>query len=100
MERRSGNPKKVKNPAGGLCRLPHAGQKRLLTGWPQCQHSEKEAFISRRKAGSTSAALLGVRILELETGVHQRIFPVQGHSVQVDQALRVDEDIDILELKH
>src|SRR5205085_2838657 len=44
--------------------------------------------------------LLRMWILELEAGVHQRILPVQRHPVQVNQALRIHEDIDIFELKH
>src|SRR5947208_2282914 len=93
-------PKSEKNPAGGLWSVPHAGHVIPDAGWPHCQHKEKEEAISRRKAGSASAAFLGVRVLELETRIQKRILPIQSHPVEIQQALRVDKDGHIAELKN
>src|SRR5271163_5309059 len=48
----------------------------------------------RGEAGAAAAALGGVRVDEVEALAHQRLFVVEHHAVQVDEALGIDEDAD------
>src|SRR4051812_26164886 len=54
----------------------------------------------RGERSSATAALLGVRIIELEPGEHERLFIVESHAVEKHVALRVDEDFDVFELEY
>src|SRR5689334_8909156 len=40
-----------------------------------------------------------MRIVERKPGLNQRVFPVERHPVQKHHALRVDENLDVLELE-
>src|ERR1700722_19726258 len=47
---------------------------------------------SHAERGTAAAAALLVRVRELEALAHQRLLPFEGRSVQVHEALRVDDD--------
>src|ERR1051326_9092243 len=53
----------------------------------------------RREGRAAAAALLGVRIIEDEARVDERIFPVQRHPVQEHHALGIDEDLNVVEVQ-
>ena len=41
-----------------------------------------------------------MRILEDEAGLDERILPIERHAVQEDHALRIHEDLYVLELEN
>jgi hypothetical protein len=54
----------------------------------------------RRERRPAPATFLCVRILENETGMNQRIFPVKRHPVEEYHALRVDKHLNVFEVKY
>ena len=52
--------------------------------------------LRERRAAAAGAG--GVGIDEIEALLHQRLLVVEGHAVQVDEALGVDEEADAVEL--
>src|SRR5262249_6956059 len=55
---------------------------------------------SRRKGRSAAAVLLRVRVFEDEPRLHQRLFVVERHATQVDDAFGIDEDLHAVEVKN
>src|SRR5215472_13759377 len=53
-----------------------------------------------RERASAAARLLGVRVLEHEALMHQGLFVVENHSMQVDERFRIDEYSHVVELKN
>ena len=49
----------------------------------------------RGERGSAAAAFGGVRIMEDEAGLHERIMPVERHAVQENHAFGIDENAHI-----
>src|SRR4051812_29318083 len=54
----------------------------------------------RGEGRPATAGFLRVRVDEVEALLHQRLFVVQHHAVQVDEALRVHEQAHTIELIH
>src|SRR5215467_12099369 len=53
-----------------------------------------------RERGATSARLLGVRVLEDETLMHEGLLVIQNHTVQVDERFGIDEHAYVVVLKN
>src|SRR3989338_43464 len=54
---------------------------------------------SGAKGGAAAARFLGVRVLEFKPAAHEAVVVVDRHAVEVQMALRVDENLDPLLLK-
>src|SRR5690349_19348666 len=57
---------------------------------------------SRLDAERVPAPAVGrfVRILELDTLVHERLLPIEHRPRQIDEALGIDEHLDAIEIEH
>src|SRR5882672_3881586 len=51
---------------------------------------------SGRKGRATAATLFGMRVVEHESGLNQRVLPVERHSVQIHHALGINKDLHVL----
>src|SRR3989338_3379536 len=54
---------------------------------------------SGAKGGAAAAGLLGVGVVELKPAAHEAVLEVDRHAVEVQMALRVDENFDSVLLK-
>src|SRR5664280_3670320 len=54
-------------------------------------------FLGKRSAAA--ASLLRIRVLEGEALVHQALFVIENHAVQVNEGLRIDKDANVFKLK-
>ena len=69
------------------------------SGIDDFQHESTPAKRFLRREGRTAAAgARGVRIDEVESLTHQRLFVVQRHAVQIEERLGIDEDAHAVEL--
>src|SRR5450759_3201547 len=55
-------------------------------------------FSGERSAAA--ASLLGIRVLKGEALMHQALFVIENHAVQVNEGLGIDKDANVFKLKH
>src|SRR6185295_1770634 len=53
-----------------------------------------------RKGSAAAAILLGVRIIEFKTGLHQRLFIIERHAVQKNHTLGIDKNLYVFKLEN
>src|SRR5271157_494429 len=78
---------------GGFAAYRWPGQDEI----PPAFHASWTGSLRERSAAATR--LLRVRVLEHEALVHQGLFVIQDHAVQINERLRIDEDANVVELK-
>src|SRR6185312_8284609 len=59
-----------------------------------------QARALRREGSPAAAALLRIRILKNEPGLHQRFLVIEREAVEIENTFRIDEDLNAIEIEH
>src|SRR2546423_2711431 len=60
--------------------------------------SQRSDIDLRGEGGAAAAGLRRIRIHEVEALLHQRLFVVEDHAVQINEALGINEDADAVKV--